>query len=152
MVAFRRSVLLGVALCLVACGDHEFHPPDREAQVARADSMLAPAAFDTITWANDSTRLFVGNNTYAAKCRRCHGFLGRGETDYTRVQGIDVPSLVRPEWEYADDLQGLRRIIFIGHPEGMPTWGVAGISPREIDAAAYYILHQLRPDVLGRDG
>jgi mono/diheme cytochrome c family protein len=43
----------------------------------------------------------------------------------------------------------VRRRIFTGHPAGMPTWGVAGIPAREIDAVAAYILEQLRPDVLG---
>jgi hypothetical protein len=31
----------------------------------------------------------------------------------------------------------------------MPTWGVAGITPREIDAVAFYILERLRPEMLG---
>jgi hypothetical protein len=40
----------------------------------------------------------------------------------------------------------VRRRIFTGHPAGMYTWGIAGISPREIDAVAHYILERLRPD------
>jgi len=142
-------ITLGLAGSGLACSDHEFHPPDREEQVAAADSLFSPAMFDTIRWESDSARVFVGNETYAAECRRCHGFLGRADTDYAEAQGLEVPSLVEEDWRFAGDIDGLRRIIFTGHPRGMPTWGVAGISPREIDAVAFYILVQLRPDALG---
>lgn len=131
-----------------ACSDHEFHPPDRGAQVAAADSIVSTATFDSIQWASDSLRLFEGNNTYGAECRRCHGYLGRGDTEYARQRDIHVPSLVDPDWVFGNDMEELRRIIFTGHA-GMPTWGVAGITPREIDAVAYYLLFQLRPEVLG---
>jgi hypothetical protein len=47
-------------------------------------------------------------------------------------------------------MDSVRHRIFVGHAAGMPTWGVAGISPREIDGAAYYLLERLRPEVLGR--
>ena len=93
-------------------------------------------------------RALEGNGTYAAKCRRCHGSLGRGDTDYAAERDLEVPTLGREEWAYADSLDVVRRRIFIGHAEGMPTWGVAGISPREIDATAFYVLNRLRPDVL----
>lgn len=147
-VSRHAAAALCLAAGLAACGEHEFHPPDRGAQVAAADSMYSPTMFDTITWASDSLRLFEGNNTFGAECRRCHGYLGRGETDYAREHDIHVPSLVQRDWRFANDPEGLRKMIFTGHA-GMPTWGVAGISPREIDAVSYYVLHQLRPDVLG---
>ena len=57
--------------------------------------------------------------------------------------------MVDPDWEFRDDLEGTRRRVFVGHPAGMPTWGVAGISPREIDAVSHYVLGVLRPEVLG---
>ncbi len=149
----HRSVLAALAILLGAAGckgGHHFEPPNRQVQVEQADSAFSPALFDTIHWASDSLRLFVGNNTFAAECRKCHGYLGEGNTDYDRVHDIQPPSLVRPNWPYANDMAAVRRIIFTGHA-GMPTWGVAGITPREIDATAFYILHSLRTDVLSGD-
>jgi mono/diheme cytochrome c family protein len=104
-----------------------------------------------VTWADDSQRGFEGNNVYAARCRSCHGFLGDGDTDYAREHDLAVPSLVRADWPY-EDVEDVRRIIFTGHPAGMPTWGVAGITPREIDAVAYYLVHVLRPEAQGPGG
>jgi hypothetical protein len=133
-----------------ACDKHEFEPPSRIQRVIAADSGLTTATFDTVTWPSDSARAFAGNNAYAAHCRDCHGYLGRGDTDYAREHRISVPSLVRPDWPYRD-LHAVRRRIFAGHPAGMPTWGVAGIAPREIDAAAYYVVYVLRAESLRTD-
>jgi mono/diheme cytochrome c family protein len=143
------AVIAVVALAAVACEAHEYERPDREDQVAEADALLTAETFDTISWASDSERGFAGNNVYAARCRSCHGPLGTGDTPYAQENRLDVPSIVRPDIPYAD-VAAMRRVIFTGHPAGMPTWGVAGIEPREIDAAAYYILHVLRPEVLGQ--
>lgn len=137
-----------VAATVTACGEHEFEPPDREEQVEEADRLYSTALFDSVTWASDSARVQLGNSVYAAKCRKCHGPLGRGVTEYAQEHSFEVPSLVDADWPYADDLEGVRHRIFTGHAEGMPTWGVAGITPRQIDAAAHYVLEQLRPDVL----
>ena len=63
-----------------------------------------------------------------------------------RGDSVQVPSLVEPDWSYANDVEAVRRRIFTGHPDGMPTWGVAGLAPREIDAVAYYIDSVLRPE------
>lgn len=141
--------LLAAALLPVACEKPEYERPPRDEQVAQADSLLTMEAFDTLTWASDAERAEAGNNVYAAKCRSCHGYLGRGNTDYARERNLDVPSLVREDWPY-QNLLAVRRIIFIGHEDGMPTWGVAGITAREIDAAAYYVMEVLRPEVLGQ--
>lgn len=147
--AGRGAVLLMLAgAALVACEKPEYERPDRAAQVEQADSLLTPETFDTVTWSSDADRAFAGNNVYAARCRDCHGPLGLGNTDYARESSLDVPSLVRPDWPYPD-VPSVRRRIFIGHPSGMPTWGVAGIEPREIDAAAYYIVNVLRPEFPG---
>jgi mono/diheme cytochrome c family protein len=139
--------LAGTAL-LAACEKHEFEPPSREGQVAQADSSYSPALFDSITWASDTARAAEGNNVFATHCRKCHGPLGKGATEYAAERDLDVPSLVEPDWEFSDDLEGARHRIFTGHPAGMPTWGVAGITPREIDAVAYYVIRQLRPEVM----
>lgn len=143
-------VLLTGTLLAAACDKHEFEPPSRAKQVAQADSLYSPALFDTVAWASDSARAFEGNNVYAAHCRKCHGFEGQGgQTPYAKSRGLTVPSLVRPEWPYGSDVDAVRRRIFEGHPSGMPTWGVAGIMPREIDAVAHYIVDELRPEMIG---
>lgn len=141
---------LAAAALLAACQGHDFEPPERSAQVAEADSVFTPALFDSIAWPSDSARAFEGNNVFATHCRKCHGPLGEGGTEYAAERELAVPSLVAPDWPYDNDLEGARRRIFTGHPAGMPTWGVAGITPREIDAVAYYLIHQLRPEVLRR--
>jgi mono/diheme cytochrome c family protein len=142
------ACVLGAALLLAACEKHEYEPPDRAARVAAADSLLTPETFDTVTWETAEQRAFEGNNVYAARCRSCHGYLGEGDTEYARENELAVPSLVRPDWPY-EDVATVRRIIFTGHPAGMPTWGVAGITPREIDAVAYYVMELLRPEARG---
>lgn len=148
------SAVLGVLAATVAggCGEHEFDPPSRAERVEEAAGRFDAASFDTITWADDAQRMLEGNAVYAAECRRCHGPLGRGDTEYARANGLDVPSLVEPDWDFADDPVAVRRRIFTGHEAGMPTWGVAGITPREIDAVAAYLLQDLRPEVLRERG
>lgn len=133
-------------LLLAACGEHEFHPPSREAQVAEAEAAYSPALFDSIGWDADSARFAAGNDIFASRCRKCHGPDGRAGTDYAREQELDVPSLIEADWPYAGDIAAVRRRIFVGHPQGMPTWGVAGLTPREIDAVAYYVLSGLRSE------
>lgn len=143
----RRAALLLGGLAMAACG-HEFEPPDRQARVREAEAQYSAQAFDTLRWESDSARLFAGNEVYAAKCRRCHGPLGRGETEYARERGLRIPSLVEADWPYASSLDSLRHKIFVGHEAGMPIYGVAGISLREIDSSAFYVLRGLRPDVM----
>jgi mono/diheme cytochrome c family protein len=142
-------IAVAAVVTAAACEKHEFERPSREERVAQADSLLTPETFDTIAWASDSARAFDGNNAYAANCRSCHGYLGAGDTEYARQHSLEVPSLVRPDFPY-HDVPAMRDRIFTGHPAGMPTWGVAGITPREIDGIAYYIVHVLRPEVGGR--
>lgn len=152
---FARSTLgaplvLPLALAsLMGCKEKEFHPPDREQQVADAEALLTPETFDTISWASEDVRALQGNVTFSAKCAVCHGPEGRGGTEYAAERGLEVPSLVEPEWAWADSLAEIRRRIFVGHAAGMPTWGVAGITPREIDGAAYYVMRVLRPEMTG---
>jgi mono/diheme cytochrome c family protein len=138
----RRVVFIGL-WAAVGCQEHEFHPPDRGAQVAAADSAYAPAMFDSIKWATDSARVAEGNEVWAARCDRCHGLLGQGGTEYARTQGLEVPSLVRPAWPYTDH-DAVRRRIFTGHPAGMPIWGMSDLSLREIDAVTAYVVEVIR--------
>lgn len=137
-------------IVLAACG-HHFEPPDRGERIARAEAAFSSRLFDSVTWESDAARALEGNEVYAARCRRCHGTLGDGATDYAEARGLDVPSLVHSEWAYTDDLESLRRRIFVGHEDGMPSGGLGALSPREMDGAAYYVLAQLRPDVLQQD-
>ncbi|HEX6560262.1 MAG TPA: cytochrome c [Longimicrobiales bacterium] len=145
----RASAILMLA-ALAGCKGHEFHPPDKAQQIAQADSAYSRALFDSIKWPSESGRLLAGNEVYARKCDKCHGPLGAGGTDYARANNIEVPSLVEPDWPFDNDHEAVRRKIFTGHVNGMPTWGVAELSPREIDAATAYVLEQLRPDALGK--
>ena len=147
-----RGLAVTLALAVLgttACEEHEFHPPDRAEQVAAADSAYSPAIFDTLSWSDAGERLDAGNLVYADECRRCHGPMGQGGTEYAEGRGLQVPSLVRPDWPEGADPETLRRLIFVGHPAGMPSWGMARLSPRQIDAAAHYIAEGLRPEVLG---
>lgn len=147
----RASIVLGAALLGVlggwACAEHEFEPPDREARIARADSVFDPARFDTLTWPSDSLRAIEGNVVYSASCRNCHGPLGGGGTPYAEQRGLDVPSLVTAGWRWADRPDSVRHRIWVGHIEGMPSWGIGGLSDREIDAVTYYLLEVLRPEI-----
>jgi mono/diheme cytochrome c family protein len=148
----RRWWALGaVVMAATACG-HDFEPPDPAERVRRAEGRYSPEMFDTVTWASDSARTVAGNTVYAEKCRRCHGALGAGGTEYARERGLEVPSLVMAEPPFDMSLDSLRWRIFTGHASGMPTFGIAGISPRDIDSSAFYLVFTLRPDVLGTGG
>ena len=145
----KPAVMACALAAIVACQEHEFHPPDRAERAIEAESSFDFAQFDTIAWADgDSARMFFGNEVYARKCRACHGFMGAGDTDYGRARGVAPPSLVRPAWPIGDSVPLLRRRVFAGHPAGMPTFGLGGLTPREVDAVAFYIAYFLRPDVL----
>ena len=63
------------------------------------------------------------------------------------VQGLEMSSLVAPDWLYRGDVAAIRRQIFIGHGVGMPPWGLTELSPRDVDAVAYFLDVRLRePD------
>ncbi|HSM06473.1 MAG TPA: cytochrome c [Longimicrobiales bacterium] len=151
MRARALGLLPLVAVAAWGCSEHRFEPPDREAQVARADSLFSPALFDSVTWASDSARALEGNVVFSTYCRNCHGPLGAGGTEYARSRDLEVPSLVSPEWPLAEHRDSILQLIFVGHAAGMPTWGVAGISAREMDAVVFYVTQVLRPEVLGGD-
>jgi mono/diheme cytochrome c family protein len=138
-----------LVILLAGCG-HDFEPPDRGARVLAAEATYDAAMFDSVTWVSDSVRAVEGNTVYAEMCRRCHGPLGLGNTDYAGQRGLEIPSLVEPAWALAN-LDSIRHRIFVGHEEGMPIFGSAGISAREIDGAAYYVLEVLRPDAAAAD-
>ena len=148
----RKVATVALMCAIVACEKHEFEPPSREARVAQADSLYTPALFDSITWSSDSLRVAEGNNVFGARCRRCHGYLGAGGPAEIYGDTVEVPSLIEPDWPLAGDPDAIRRRIFTGHPAGMPTWGIARLTPREIDAVAFYVDRVLRPEATGQPG
>jgi hypothetical protein len=130
----RRPLYVAIGVLSVAglggCAPHEFEPPDREQQVVRADAEFSLALFDTITWTGDRQRELEGNVVYSSYCRT---------------------SVVEPDWRFAEARDSILHQIFVGHAAGMPTWGVAGISIREMDAVTFYLQEILRPEILGED-
>jgi len=145
----RRLLVVGMSAATVACGDYEFEPPDREAQVAEAGAAFSIETYDTVSWTSDSVRALQGSVVWSAQCRNCHGPMGAGDTEYAAEQRLEVPSLVEAEWAYATARDSVLYRIHSGHAAGMPTWSVAGISPREIDAVTHYLMKVLRPEVTG---
>ena len=145
----RPTIVAAFAMtvAVAACEKPKFEPPDRAARIEEADEVFSMALFDSIAWPSDSIRALDGNVVYSTFCRNCHGTLGRGETDYAAERGLEVVSLVAPDWRYAEARDSVLHRIFVGHVQGMPTWGVAGISPREMDAVTHYLMDVLRPEV-----
>jgi mono/diheme cytochrome c family protein len=147
--AASTSTLLACLFAAGACQDHKFEPPDREQKISQAEAQYALADFDSILWESDSARSINGNIVYSSTCRRCHGTLGEGGTEYARSRDLDVPSIIGTDWKYDEDVEAVRHQIFVGHATGMPTLGIASLTLREIDAVAWFTIHVLRPDALG---
>lgn len=144
-------VLSAAVLVLAACEEEGYQPPPESQRLELADSLYSPALFDTIQWPSDQERITAGNLVYADHCRRCHGPVGEGGVVQVAGNTLVVPSLVREEWPRDEDMADVRRRVFTGHTGGMPSWGIIRLTPRQIDAVAFYILEQLRPEILGRD-
>lgn len=148
MTRARALLLLALLTPLAAAAcEQKFYPPAEESKISGAEEFYSPEAFDTLHWSSAQQRIEAGNMVFALKCRRCHGPIGRGNTEYDRDHDLHPPSLVTPEFAY-DSLPALRRVIFTGHLGGMPSFGIRELTPREIDAVAYYILAELRPEIL----
>jgi mono/diheme cytochrome c family protein len=150
MARTRTAAVVALLMATgLACEKHEFEPPDRVERVAQADSLFQPAMFDSITWPTDEARLTAGNEVFTAECRRCHGTVGEGDTQYARSRDLHPPSLVRADWPEGDSLHAVRRRVFTGHPDGMPSFGVGSLTARQIDAVSFYIVNRLRPEFAG---
>lgn len=144
--------IVATAFGLVACKeDKGYQPPAESLRLELADSLYSPALFDTIQWPSDQERITAGNLVYADYCRRCHGTVGEGGVVQAAGNTLEVPSLVQEQWLFEGDMSEVRRRVFAGHTGGMPSWGLTRLTPRQIDAVAFYILEQLRPEMLGRD-
>jgi len=146
----RLPAAMAFVLAIGACG-HHFEPPVESDRVAEAEALYSAEIFDSLTWGSDYDRALAGNGVYVDKCRKCHGPLGDGATEYAQGRGLDVPSLVALDWNFSGGLESVRRQVFTGHEGGMPAFGTSGLSPREIDGAAYYVVAQLRPEMLQQD-
>jgi mono/diheme cytochrome c family protein len=122
-------------------------PAAREVDEAETPpaAIIDAAVFDSIGWENDAVAIDRGATVYAYSCARCHGDSGAGNGNY-RLQGrlLRPPSFRTEDWQYANDLEGLRHAIFAGNREkGMPCWSDAGLAPRDADAVARYITRRL---------
>ncbi len=120
-------------------------------QAARADSVrMAEEAydatvFDTINWESSEARIQRGAIVWRASCAKCHGAEGRGDGEFARQLGLEVPSFMDPDWTYAYEADSLRHRIFVGLEGEMPNWGLHGLGYRNIDAAAGYINSLVAP-------
>lgn len=132
----------GVTL-LSGCGADAPELPDEtgaEAGALQASVLFDPAMFDSIAWPSRHAAMDRGGTVYAYSCARCHGDSGAGNGGY-RLQGrlLRPPTFLTQDWRFARDPEGLREAIYTGTDRGMPHWGRAGLTPRDVDAVALYI-------------
>jgi mono/diheme cytochrome c family protein len=138
-----------VAALAIGCGPSEEQlAAEAEAAAAAAqDSMMAevdaaydPSVFDTLTWPTTTRRAEYGPTVYLSSCAKCHGPQGLGDGEFVLEGDTLRPGSFRePTWALAGDLEGIREAIFKGNREGMPHWGLVGLSYGAVDAVAQYI-------------
>lgn len=152
----RRHILHTTLPVLVifglgACQDTPEGAPEPDRAQARADSVemaaaqYDTAAFDTLAWESQEERINRGALVYRISCEKCHGQQGRGDGRVAAAADtINPPSFVDPEWDLAGDLGAMRAKVFSGTTEGMPHWGLHGLTYKDIDAVTAYILEVIR--------
>lgn len=150
-----HALLLG-AVVIAACGgateeadtseDEATTEPDtatlheaRADSVAMAEEAYDPAAFDSIAWKGPGEKVERGRFVWEFSCTDCHGPNARGDGPVATRKGFDVPNFNVGEWEYAGDVEKIRHRVFVGHDSEMPSWGLYGLTHRDIDAVAYYV-------------
>lgn len=101
------------------------------------------AAYDTVTWRSAYARGERGRTVYDHSCAKCHGLDGTGGGFYAVEHDLETGSLVRSGWLYDGNVPALRQRIFTGHGQGMPPWGLTELSPRDVDAVAYFVDERL---------
>lgn len=148
----RTLIVLALSIAAGACAGESGPPPEEQAaaaaaaqKVADAEAMFDEAAFDTISWESSEATVERGRVVFNFSCQKCHGHTGRGDGGFvTQGDTLRPPSFLEPDWRFADDKDGLRRMVFVGTEHAMPNWGLEGLKPRDIDAVATYILSVLR--------
>lgn len=122
--------------------------PTAQDTLALAVATFDSAMFDSIQWTSPDAALTRGADVFKWACAECHGKTGRGEGGHVGENGktLRPPSFLAANWRFADDTDGLRRMVFIGNTQGMPHWGLRHILPRDIDAVARYIQQSLRAE------
>lgn len=111
----------------------------RADSVAEAEELYSEAAFDSIAWRNDQARFERGEDVWGFSCSDCHGPDGRGDGPVATRFEYDMPDFQVADWEYAGDLAAIRHRVFVGHESEMPSWGLYGLTYRDVDAVAYYL-------------
>jgi len=149
----RITLPLLLAFSVVACGPSAEEQAEAAAAAAAAeqDSLMTEAqtaydtsVFDTLTWETPERRGEYGPVVYLRSCEKCHGPQGLGDGGF--VMGTDTlqpPSFREPTWAMAGDVDAIREAIFLGNREGMPHWGLVGLSAGAVDAVTQYILDGL---------
>ena len=151
----RRTPITLVALAwLGACGGEPPPPPAAEEAppaMTRADSVemaverFDSTVFDTIQWQSEDAAAERGGLVYRVSCTACHGEGGSGGRGFiVQNDTLKPPPFTDAGWAYANDPMNLRRRIFTGAILGMPYWGLVGMSYKDVDAVARYILGVLR--------
>jgi hypothetical protein len=145
----RIALPLVVALATISCGPsaEEEAAAAAAAAAAEQDSLMGevseaydPSVFDTLTWPTSTRRAEYGPTVYISSCAKCHGQTGLGDAGFVMAGDTLHPRSFRePDWHLAGDLEGIRRAVFTGNREGMPHWGLVGLSYGAVDAVAQFI-------------
>lgn len=110
----------------------------RADSVAMAEEAYQPAAFDSIAWGSENERLMRGEDVWNFSCGDCHGWQGQGDGPVATRHEYDVPDFTAADWD-AGDVDSLRHRVYVGHESEMPSWGLYGLTYRDVDAVTYYI-------------
>jgi mono/diheme cytochrome c family protein len=145
LAGFFIASVLGCAAGETQADKEEAIRQARVESVALAEQRFDPTVFDTLTWENDDVRLQRGALVWRSSCEKCHGGRGAGDGAAAEQFGVQVPSFLAPDWAYAGDLDGIRKRIYVGHANGMPSWGLHGLKYRDVDAVASYINQVVSP-------
>ena len=153
---FRILAIVLIPAWLAGCGSGDASREERSGPTG-ADSVEAavrvydPAAFDTVEWESRQAEMERGAVVWRISCTKCHGRTGAGDGGFvTRGDTLRPPSFLEPDWRLAGDEEALHEQIFTGTAEGMPHWGLVGLTYRDIDAVATFILEGVRAGVEGR--
>lgn len=147
-----RGGVISLAAAVIAAGCQQEPSPEwQKAAEERANRRTAEeaaarfdeTAYDTVTWRSAYARGERGRTVYDHSCAKCHGRDGTGGGPFAREHDLETGSLVGPGWLYAGDVPALRQRIFAGHGQGMPAWGLTELSPRDLDAVAYFVDERL---------